>query len=379
MSEQVTYVALLGPVGSGKTALIPSLQKSASHTHGLRHDIDITVAEDTQAFQTEAGTGTQPGRADQIRKLKLADASRYAFRGDQFEQPSTLDQVNQYPMRLRCRRGGVEISRKVSVLDSGGGLMLPSDRAKRERERNASNQGGLVEQRIKALQDLLIKDVRGIVFCIDITWENTQAWEDAFRELLDNIVRNFEVAPGQPRRRIALTFTKTDQLFMLDGMKAARNALTRQRLMERLQATFRSATRDILAEWRKLEGEQASRIEIRCFPTSVFGYIRDNGCVNYSLSKDTWLVGDDSLRDALGQDAGEEAGDSTSLAARFWRPMLTIDPFIYAAFGDDRGLGVPLASHYMFELDEFLGARDPEDAGPQGQERRWGPFRWRTG
>ena len=384
MPDDITYVALLGPVGSGKTALIPSLQKSANNTHGLPHSISIKVSEDPQAFATEGG-GTSSGRGDQVRKRKLAEASQYAFRGDQYVQDATRDNVLQYPMRIGCRRGTATDERRVSIIDAGGGLMLPKDGERRARARNASNQGGIVDQRIKSLTDMLQKDVAGIIFCIDITADDVEQWADAFKELVEDIVRNFEVRPGRPKRRIALTFTKTDQLFMLDGMNAARNALTRATMLTRLQQTFRSATRDILAQWRNLEEEEKSKIEIRCFPTSVFGYIDKNGCVNYSYSKNTWLVGDEILREALGMSAladGDGGDDHAGSLIKYWRPMLTIDPFIYAVYGDEvhKELGLPLASHYMFRLEEFLGVRDDErEDGDAGQSSDFvlGPLRFR--
>jgi len=379
MPNDEIYVALLGSVQSGKTALIPSLERSALYAHGLPHDVQIQVKEDMSAFSADAASGNV-AQADRPRKRKLAEARERAFRGIDFVQDPTLYEVVQYPMHVTARRRTNVIERKVRIIDSGGGVMLPSETARRQQAREEYSQAGVESQRKAALVNLLHKEVVGIVFCIDITQDDASKWESSFRELVEDIVRRFEVGPGRPRRRIALTFTKTDQLFMLDGMDAAKNALTRRTLLERLNATFESGAKKMLRVWHELERDEAKRIEIRCFPTSVFGYIDQNGCVNYSYSKDTWLIGDPELRQSLNMSAFSSTDPDndvvTSTLFRYWRPMLTIDPFLYAVFGEDRSLGVPINSHYMFRLSELFGGDDTEaDAGAR-QRRKGGLFSW---
>lgn len=381
MANDDTYVALLGSVSSGKTALIPSLERSALHAHGLPHDVQVQVKEDMAAFAADpvSGAGQVQGQVG-LGKRKLAEARERAFRGVEFQLDSTLDNVIQYPMKLTVRRRTNVIERSVRIIDSGGGVMLPNEAQRRRLAGDQYSQVGVEAQRKQTLVDVLQKRVVGIVFCIDITQDDASKWEASFRELVEDIVRRFEVGPGRPRRRIALTFTKTDQLFMLDGMDAAKNALTRRTLLERLNATFESGAKKMLRVWHELERDEARRIEIRCFPTSVFGYIDQNGCVNYSSSKDTWLIGDPELRQSLNMSAlsGDDPENDvvTSTLFRYWRPMLTIDPFLYAVFGEDRSLGVPINSHYMFRLSELFGGDDTEADSGARQVRKGGLFSW---
>lgn len=380
MTTGETYVALLGSVESGKTALIPSLDRSADHSHGLPHDMRVRVYEDEEAFSAEDAVGTN--NADLPRKLRLSEVRQGAFLRNQFIQQSTDVNVIQYPMRITCRHNGRTVDRRVRVIDSGGGVMLPSDRGRLERavaERDYT-QAGLQDRRKEALVRLLQTRVAGVIFCIDITEEDPEQWKASFDELVEDIVRKFPIEPGK-RRRIALTFTKTDQLFMLDGTSAARNALSRDaellpRLRNILQHAGRAGTRNILKEWHRLEQEEKERIEIRCFPTSVFGYIHKNGCVNYSYSKNTWLIGDPELRQSRAM-SGIDSDDSEHALFKYWRPMLTIDPFIYAIFGETAVDGVTMKSNYSFRLSDLFGGDDTEaDAAGRQRETRGGFFRW---
>jgi hypothetical protein len=374
MSNDVAYVALLGPVQAGKTALIPSLQRSAKHTHGLDGAVKITVRQDEQEFSPDdaaAGPGPVPFRKARLKEVNKRSVGRNLEPGS----TSTAD-VSQCPLLFTFETDGrSRMERRLSIIDSGGGLFLATERDREDRAAAALERGGQEERRRAELTKILQERAAGIIFCIDITWKNTDQWEESFDDLL-YIIRSITVSRARPILRIALTFTKTDQLFLLEGRDAARQALSRVKLKRRLKEAVESGV-EILDKWRKLQSEHADKIDIACFATSVFGYIHENGCVNYSFNRRNWLLGDDNLFEALGistdSQSDDVSGSDVPQLLKFWRPMLTVDPFIYAGFGYDTPFGDALESRYMFTLEDFLG---PSAAPPRRRRRRIGPFEW---
>ncbi|MGH6815345.1 MAG: hypothetical protein ACREC6_06560 [Hyphomicrobiaceae bacterium] len=341
-SEEHADIVLLGTTASGKSFLIASLRSCARWTHGLAADVTVQLRD-------EAGSlGADPvPDADGNFTLSLHHAEERAWSGRKVLIDATVDNFYRYEVRLSCRfreQEGedttVPYMEAVRIVDTAGGVML-----ERSRDFGPASQSQKRQERIKTYRQL-IAGARGIVFCYDITETESFDWIRSFEDLEHSIATFDGIRKGEPRR-IAVAFTKTEYLFSLDGRDAVSRALDRGQMIARIQRALQRTDSDILMRLQTLEARNAGRIEVRCFPTSAFGYVFQNGCANYSHRTNNWLIGDDTIFKA---EKGADPIGGSEFFGKFWRPMLTIDPFVYAVFGSDPAV----QSKFMYTLDEIL-------------------------
>ena len=356
-----SYVALLGPIASGKSSLLASIGFGAQNMHGFSGDMVVKVVK---------GNAENP-YPNHFRLLELRQAYERAVKGKRWEQAATESVVNQYPLRVVLGRGAQPgLDRQFSVLDSGGGLLLPGRAAASAGPQgNPKDYVGRDQELRDNLTNIIKSEVDGIVFCIDLLENDAGDWREAFDELQLNVIEKFAArqAPRQQLRRIALTFTKTDQLFTYDGSAAAGLAFDREEMLARLRLVLHS-NKEVLEKWSHLAANMSDLVDVRCFATSTFGYVHGNGCVNYSWSgrgsNRQWLIGDDELTGAQSygrqSDSGEPSGPTVAhnpedfTNTEYLRPAMTLDPFIYAAFGEMGADGEELRSRFSFDLEELV-------------------------
>lgn len=356
-------VALLGPVRSGKTSLLVTLSETAQYTHGFSDEVELAVADliATPGAAPEAG---QPAAFDRVQWKTLENATRESVYNEEFQPGSTLNAVLGYRVNLSCSHDDERATHDIALIDGGGGLMVPKF------DQNFDNDPNYIPNRDSYLA--ILKQAVGVVMCVDIFEDNFDDWKDSFQVIQSLLADDTN---GQ-RKFVAVAFTKTEQLFVLDGPRAVLLALNRWELRTRLRRALKNrAVRRLLQTLQSLRANAASEVDIRCFATSVYGYVVQNGCANCTHDGRQMLIRDAELSHMIHEThlgPGPGAAEGTNLAhdvatkalsiRRYWRPVLTIDPFVHAA-----GLMDDLPVRLAYEIDELLDIDDSDQPARPSQ------------
>ena len=359
-SPSPMIVALLGPVRSGKTSLLVTLGETAQYTHGFSDEVELAVA-DLIATPGGADDAGQPADLRRVQWKTLENATREAVFDEEFQPGATSLALQGYRVRLSCRYDDERTTHDIALIDGGGGLMVPKF------DQNFDQDPEYLPNRDAYLS--ILKQAVGVVMCVDIFEDNFDDWKDSFQMIQSLLADDTN---GQ-RKFVAVAFTKTEQLFVLDGPRAVLLALNRWELRTRLRRALKNrAVRRLLQTLQTLQANAARDVEIRCFATSVYGYVVQNGCANCTHDGRQMLIRDAELSNMIhethlsnslsGADAwsGSRGIATKELSIRrYWRPVLTIDPFVHAA-----GLMDDLPARLAYDIDELLTEDGDETAAP---------------
>ncbi len=172
---------------------------------------------------------------------------------------------------------------------------------------------------------------------------------------------------------IIVAFTKYEQLFLKDGIKAFQKATNPDTILKVLKQTLKS---DINLE-RGLSGlnsDEAGSPNLYALPVSSFGFLRHNGAANFDKLSNAPLSAltpqyelareENPLKDNLAKAriAGftvpakaqsqkhETSENNTPHPSKHWLPFLTADPFLTAISG--------MPSKFTIPFGAFLSALD---------------------
>lgn len=357
---------MTGGIKSGKSSLMVSWERCARGSHGFDAETRLEITEPSGAHVPLRTLRQQLNAREALKELSLTDLKKRSRKGVSWSAESTAD-FQATPLQFRAEQveGDARhpiVNEPIVVLDAPGGVVTP-DAATIEF-------GAATDPQQEELWLRALEQARGIVVCVDCLTARAEIYRKAFERIVDRI----QTARRSERFHIAIAFTKTDQLFAGFGPMAAAAATDRAILRDRLREMMRALGHEVLTVWRDLVPEEdedggSPDYDIACFATSVFGYVRNNGCPAYNGATSSdfgdWIW--DSFRSSERGD-GLDAGNFMALN---WEPLCTIDPLVFAlgyselhqsqrrswlgfdvAAGDDAER--PLHSHYAFRPHELL-------------------------
>gem|GEM_PF-6803388 len=309
---KVAVVPLLGSVASGKTSLLAALRQAIDVGTGYTSAADVTLIEEVSAKTNKL---QHDGVLSDMEIRTLGELQEGIFAAAQLHLAATLDNIYVYPelIRFRRRKNRSFSYRQMAILDSGGGLMLPS------RVHEAAYQSEITQHRRNSYMNVL-RQVKGLVVCIDVLREFLgETFESEGSDLSELFMQN-----RGSLERVAVAFTKMDLLMAHLGGDAAARSLNKAAIGSILKASLTDTRKSRLRELENML-RRNSATEMRCFPTSAFGFIRQTGVTNFDVATGNMVT-----------------------TSRDWMPFLVADPFIYAAIGDVSDHG------YSFTLDELM-------------------------
>jgi hypothetical protein len=329
---------ILGPVSSGKTALLHSLARCAevnSHSYQGRYDVDITGG--NAAFDEYRGKRLETVFGN---GLVVAATTRGRFLAPEFR------------FEVHPSGGAPEPGRVTtfSSFDASGGLLefrtdqpeapatdmadpesAMSDRGKEDDEQEQERLG------IKAHKVLLaqLAQAESVVFCIPLG----RLLKHSERNSLADRIFELRERPGL--RRLVVCFTMYEKLGQGQGRNAYRHLAHRGVARDLMAAALGGRDHGIA---KALRSFQRTGRGVWCVPVSTYGFIPGNGGINFDPHNDSLLV-----RPPPPKSSGitPETPYSAEDAWYLWRPFCTLDPFVFIATGDQAGTLI----HRLDELE----------------------------
>jgi len=342
-----TLIAMLGPVKAGKTSMLVTLRETAQSTHGFTADVELALNDLVGDDPSTPPLQGLPSDISNIKWTTLQATKRNAIVDNDFRLGSTLNSLTGYCFKLTCRFGEERDAIDVVLVDGGGGLMVP----KYADEENLAQDPNYAPNRESYLA--VLKHATGIVLCVDIFEDNFDDWKDSF-QIIQALISDDSTTQG---KFIAVAFTKTEQLFILDGPQAVLWALNPHELRSRLRRAVQNrAVRQLLETLQTMRNNAARMVDVRCFATSVYGYVLQNGCANCNHDGTQMLLRDDELASM----STPETVTRDLAISKFWRPVSTVDPFVHAA-----GIMGPLPAPLAFEVEDLLQTAVERDPGSE--------------
>jgi len=326
---------IIGPVASGKTALLYSLSRctsaeSHSYARSFRVTVnsdDISISDDAkqerQADPSDTGNDVSlrwyddrlPGELEEGLAFEATDMSE--FRRPKFVITArALERVSGYAP-------GMAVEATFTTFDGSGGLLLePRDVVLRQNP-DPNFKGRYDAARKQLEQDLMTAE--SFVICLPIDGRIT----DRERERIKDYIRLFSREDKIQARHLLICFTKYEMM----GRDLGRNAYTT--LANRHQAgrimlkAFRDRMPGIHRQLQEFRDSGAKRL-VTCAPVSTYGFIPGHGGPNLDpeTGKRMRII---PFREV---DGWSEARPYPREAAMdLWRPFLTLDPFVYLATG----------------------------------------------
>lgn len=394
---------LIGPVGAGKSTLLASLRHHAdgSHSYIDRFAVEIAAAEsalqnlsatDSAAVEAAPPARDAGGRGWLGRKRskttetddsdddapptaplsraplspecperaagRRTDFQEYERRLDHairngldFEATFT-DRVHELSFRLTLRgltRSGLlrpdrVISEVFRTVDAAGGLLLDDPLDTRGDPQTESARARVGEELLAAENVLLCLPASGFSSNPHRARdESGAAMPPAHRRSLIDLLQGLRQHPQARVRRLVVVLTKFEQAVAGVGREAYRVAATPDYAREVCGASLRDYWGWLTPSLRAFEDETAATVHVQ--PVSTFGFVPYSGGAN--LDPRTEL-----LRTRTPPEPDVERTTKTpytfdAVHAYYWRPFLTLDPFIFVATGEP--------GYLTFSLSEVLG------------------------
>jgi hypothetical protein len=338
---------IVGPVASGKTALLLSLTQCGvwkSHSYANRYD--VTIAGKNQDFQRyekdlqstifHNGLITAATKLEDFFRLEFtlhtpscAPALEARHRSKKISTIRTLSS------RFFPRAPGVghhNSETRFTTFDGSGSLLSYSWKQADVQEENATLGGqspdhekGLLES-LRTLRENLTS-CESVILCLPIDGSVPDNELNALNE------RIFELREHPNIRRLLVCFTKYEKWGLRYGRDAYRRMATRReagRLMSIALMGEAEYIRSALNSFRHGWGKQ-----VWCVPVSAYGFVPGNGAPNCDLSDvHLPLLTREPQRE---KERSDEKPYLQTRGKRNWRPFLTLDPFAFIATGEWKG------------------------------------------
>jgi len=314
--SDAVHCTVIGPVGSGKTALLSSLvrcDEADSYSYQDRQRVGITYGNaDFDGFRGER-------LRERFRSRAFLDATPLnAFSRPQFSLEVAGKHANRpFPPASET---------SFTAFDGSGGLLLGRIDEKGEmrwddldRGRTSEEKRLLAAEALSALNAMLAKS-ESVILCIPLG-RSIPAQEAA--PLTQRI---YELRRRRALRRVIVCFTMYEKLGVGMGRQAYRE-LANPEAARRYMSMALRAHNGILKALRSLHHK---RKEVWCVPVSAYGFIPENGGINYDPNARHLLtrtpIGDKEAMTLEAPYEFQEAWDH-------WHPFCTLDPFIFIASG----------------------------------------------
>lgn len=326
-TQKAASCVIIGPIGSGKSALIYSLRRCAqARSYSYHQRYEATVVPENADFK--------------IFEMRLDDFFLYGLQIEATEMKFTRPEFILTVFDQKTKRN---LHTRFETFDGGGGLLLEHKEEVLKSAQTEEFQKGYDEART-ALEEELDK-ASAFIICLPIrtTETDSQLTRRHLDALADYIFR-FAKEGVYEARRIVVCFTKYELLGESWGRHAFRRLASRSAAREHM----RRALRDLRGVYHQLQGfDRAPNRSVWCVPVSTYGFIAGHGGSNYnrrSLSLRT-------QPHRPGEPSSEDTPYRESVARdHLWHPFLTLDPFIFIALDEDKAPPQHTLIHRLGEL-----------------------------
>lgn len=331
---------IIGPVGSGKTALLVSLRQclnTNSHSYINRFKINLNTQMESRTDQNIL-ENTSIEKQNNAFSIYESQLDHYFNRGLDFD--ATRDEFFRLDFRLTVSalvdQGKMKKNKTFEVefnsFDGGGGLLLDSIRDI-PKERVSK----FIESRKELEAEL--KKCETFVLCLPI--EGTKLSRQARRTLSDYLSR-FKNTDEYHVQQVVICFTKYETLGLRYGRNAYRMLANASRAKLEIKRALEGSLRDIQQALWALNHTKGKKVW--CVPVSTYGFIPHNGGAN--LDPHHGLLRTRESVSPLTTTIDEPYRNDEAYR-HFWRPFLTADPFIFIATNIHENT-------LIFPLDEVL-------------------------
>jgi hypothetical protein len=311
-----SHCAVIGPVASGKSALLASLEhceKVCAHSYHEHFSLHIPQGNPAYRELTE----------EFVQAMDLGldlEATRDTVKEPEF----TLTAIAKQP--IGSIRKGDELSTVFSTMDGGGGLLFGD--VARDRELQSTQ----FQQASNKLEEIL-QDSDTIILCLPFLAEGIG--NQGIRNQLHRRLYDYADRKKYPRlKRLVLCFTYYELRGVgLDTrayqMLATRNAAKRE-MADYLDKDIMWLVQPLRYLHRRLRGE------VWLTPVSSFGFVPGNGAPNYDEA-DGMLLTRAQPENTSADPPSPDAPYTIDQAMKLWRPFLTLDPFAFITTGVSEG------------------------------------------
>lgn len=307
MAEKLT-ICLVGPKKSGKSSLLASAMDCIFQSaHGYPPDLRPAMQAIARAEFDAADAAAM--------KFEILDklATDYdRLRRDFAAGGAPTDTLDAYEYFFRLTLNGVappEVLEKapylIKIVDAGGDIAIPGDDAQVARED---------EIRDKFASKLL--SAEAIVFVLPLVRLEDSGWVGNMARLIEQLVH----APGKTLKRIVVTFSQYERLFVQLGPSAFTYACDPAVALHVLRKSLRAAP--WMDSLRSLEGG-VNNVKVRFTVVSAYGFTKTFQNANI----DPYQEGERRFR--------RSSIHGPRALNEFWRPFLTAEPILYAALDLD--------------------------------------------
>lgn len=365
MAGKAKNICLIGPTGAGKSALMASLVHAVERRlHGFDPELTFTIAgwapEQNNAADPldEFAAGLRPGKQKELELLFLGQGDRLppqAATGPSQQSsagegnpsaPAPPDGQAGFPStRLETRVYRFQIdSVPCNVVDTGGELLsmaasnvpYPDLRAAKQQD----------DQLLKPFDEFIneLRQCDCLVLTLPLLDFTEALWAPRMTMVLDSLMG---LSKPPQLEQIIVAWTHYDVLLAPFGPFAATLAChpERGRAAILLALTKYTQINNLLNKLQqKLKPATGGKFPIHHIPVSSHGFISKNG------ASFTHLNG------YFGQYLDTQKSFRHETIRDFWRPFLSADPILAAAFG--------IGDHPFFYLHPIDKPQDRESAGP---------------
>ncbi|MEM6671068.1 MAG: hypothetical protein AAF661_17835 [Pseudomonadota bacterium] len=358
---------LIGPVGAGKSTLIASLRHQADGAHSYvdRFGVEIAAAESPL---NELGRRAEPAAADanspEAAPKSPENPERAAGASEDFQRYERImdksirngldfeatftDRVFELSFRLTLRamtRSGLfrpdrVYSEVFKTIDAAGGLLLDDPL-------ESSGDPAAQAARSRIGEELL--DAENVLLCLPTSGFSTNpnraqgevgaVISPAHQRGLVDLLRGLREHPSAKTRRLVVVLTKFEAAVSSFGRQAYRVAASRAHARDVCSASLHDYWDWLTPSLVAFEETPGRDVFVQ--PVSTFGFIPYSGGPN--LDPRTEL-----LRTRTPPKDSEPRTTKTpytfeAVHSYYWRPFLTLDPFIFIATGEPGYLTFPLS------------------------------------
>lgn len=291
---------IIGPSASGKTLLLMSLGRcEGARSHSYARQYTVTIGNRNQDFKT------------------IQDWLPRYFPGGLTLDASKLEDCFLPELTLHVtERGGLRRRQdtRFRTFDGAGGLLVGGD--------YADDPG---YRKCRARLEAALTECDKVLLCLPIGKRIPPQQEAALQEFIHDFIHHRRI------RELVVCFTMYERLGVDMGRDAFRRLATRRMAAEQMARALNDQLRPLDNALRQFDGRRGRRVW--CVPVSTYGFIPQHGGVNLARFGDNELLR--TLPEA--NPHGIPSPYSGDQAFHYWRPFLTLDPFVFIATGNRNG------------------------------------------
>lgn len=299
---QASRCVIMGPGRSGKTLLLMSLRHCAdTRSHSYANNYTVTISDRNADFRTLEDR--LPGHFSDGFQLDASDL------GDCFVPEFTLHVTAKHGLKR-------EHNIRYRTFDGAGGLLVEGSAYSHDER----------YRKCRAKLESALSECDKVLLCVPIVKRIVPEQQAALLDFIHEFIRHRRI------REIVVCFTMYEKLGIGMGRDAFRRLATRRMAAEQMSRALDDQLRPLDNVLRQFHGRRGRKVW--CVPVSTFGFVPRHGGVNLGLSAGAELLRTlpDDNRWGL-----ESPYSRESAYVHYWRPFLTIDPFVFIATGYREG------------------------------------------